>query len=1154
VKRSFLKRSLLLSAASVAVLSVPAFADDLTISSATTTAVKTSTAANNSPGDITINSNGSITITQAGPAVTLNSSNDVSILGNLSNKNTTGAQGILIDTGTAATAATETDPDTITGTLSVTPVNSDTVTSIDLSGSGTGKTGLLISGNGKFGGNINFGNALIGPVTMAIQGDDSTGIAMLSTAILHGNLDISSSISVTPSTANETTTTGISVVNLAGTITGNVTIEAGSSLVAYGDGSLGVVSTGVIEGSFVNSGTISVESFQQSQNQSTGAYTLPKGSGDPIGGPAVEIGSSIKGGFMNSGPTDLDTTIAPGVIITDGGSASGPMPVLIVSSAGNGAPLEIGVYNPTTADPNPGYSFYNRGIIANTSAAGGANSQSFTGPIDPNLSVAGVEFMGSSTAHVTLDGKGLFNSGNIAAGGRTTSSGSAPISVIGLAIGSLITQDATGASSGFVYVGAGSDPTSGIYNRGTITASASGDLGAAAMAINIGKTSVVNSLTNLGSISATVQTNNPSTVQTEIMYAINDQSGTLNTITNSGTISAVTTTPLLAAGSNTTTIAAYLGNNTTGVTFTNTGLVQGDVIFGDGTDTLTVGNSTAAAQLIGNLSFGGVNSSLSGTDKLIITDNGFVSGQIHEAFAGQLDISVSSAATLSVQNNTAAYGTLLVNNLNVAQNGTLNIAVSTVLPNNTSISGNNITLTNAGTDPNHPTINVIYSSFIPATGHFVLLQAPTGHLTIDNIAQVEASINSAKPFLFNGSADYLQNQSGFDQLVLDLAPKTSAQLGLSGYAAQVFPYANAALENDDTLGAAMIRAINSNATAQTAYSQFAPDASGGTRAIAISLTDHATGPVAARQRALRLYATQPGDLTLWGQEFAQQISDKGSDGLPGFKDSGFGFAMGADGGDAQTGWYGGAFTFYTGNVDQRAPASSRDNTQWYMLSGYSTWRGKGLFLDTQLTAGYGDLSEHRFITLVDPSSNTLLAVRQTNSKRSSALAALGMTTGANLVYGSTTITPNIALDGLTMREEGYTETGGGGTTGDAFDLHVDPVVMSSMRAFVGLNARQDVNFGSFYMQPELRAGYRYDFLADRIDLTAYFPGVSPTATGPGTGPFTVTGPKPSKGNLLAGASISATTGAWSIGVNYDMLSGQNGSMTQVGSLSLVGRI
>ncbi len=231
-------------------------------------------------------------------------------------------------------------------------------------------------------------------------------------------------------------------------------------------------------------------------------------------------------------------------------------------------------------------------------------------------------------------------------------------------------------------------------------------------------------------------------------------------------------------------------------------------------------------------------------------------------------------------------------------------------------------------------------------------------------------------------------------------------------------------------------------------------------------------------------------------------------GLPGFKDSGFGFAVGADGGDALGGWYGGAFTFYTGNVDQRAPASSRDNTQWYMLSGYSTWRGKGLFLDTQLTAGYGDLSAHRFIAVGNPRDNTLVA-RQTNSKRSSALAAVGMTTGANLVYGSTTITPKIAIDGLTMREEGYTETGGGGTTGDGFDLHVNPVVMGSLRGFVGLNARQDVNFGSFFMQPELRFGYRYDFLADRIDLTAQFPGV--TGTGPGSGPFTITGPTADEG-------------------------------------------
>ena len=136
-----------------------------------------------------------------------------------------------------------------------------------------------------------------------------------------------------------------------------------------------------------------------------------------------------------------------------------------------------------------------------------------------------------------------------------------------------------------------------------------------------------------------------------------------------------------------------------------------------------------------------------------------------------------------------------------------------------------------------------------------------------------------------------------------------------------------------------------------------------------------------------------------------------------------------------------------------------------------------------------------------------------------------------------------------MREEGYTETGGG----PGFDLQVDPVFMSSARAAAGLNARQDINFGDFFMQPELRVGYRYDFLADKINITAQFPSLTGT-TGPGTGAFTVTGFPPTRGNALAGASLAVTTGAWSIGLNYDMLSGSNGSMTQVGTMSLIGRI
>ncbi|HEY4123825.1 MAG TPA: hypothetical protein VGM36_04375, partial [Rhizomicrobium sp.] len=68
MKSSFLKRGLLLSVASVALVSGPAFAVNplLDITTATKSAVKTSTAVNNAPGDITIEANGSITIKQAG--------------------------------------------------------------------------------------------------------------------------------------------------------------------------------------------------------------------------------------------------------------------------------------------------------------------------------------------------------------------------------------------------------------------------------------------------------------------------------------------------------------------------------------------------------------------------------------------------------------------------------------------------------------------------------------------------------------------------------------------------------------------------------------------------------------------------------------------------------------------------------------------------------------------------------------------------------------------------------------------------------------------------------------------------------------------------------------------------------------------------------
>src|SRR6202008_2616038 len=103
------------------------------------------------------------------------------------------------------------------------------------------------------------------------------------------------------------------------------------------------------------------------------------------------------------------------------------------------------------------------------------------------------------------------------------------------------------------------------------------------------------------------------------------------------------------------------------------------------------------------------------------------------------------------------------------------------------------------------------------------------------------------------------------------------------------------------------------------------------REIAIMLTDQATGPVASRQRLLRSFANQAGDTTLWGEEFTGQINNKGrvsaDDTLTDYKDHGFGFTLGMAGGSARNGWYGGAFTYYTGDVVQDLPRDTRTNTQ-----------------------------------------------------------------------------------------------------------------------------------------------------------------------------------------------------------------------------------
>ncbi len=1140
------KRALLLPAAVFALLSGPALADT-DITTATTTAIATSAA-----GEVTIEGTGAINVTTATtPALKIDSDNNVINKGTISNKNTANAVGVEIVAGHGSATTTVA---TYNGALYG---GTSSGFSIDLTGTGTGKTGLLIDTPsittvGTLDATATTADDIandiapginIGP--MSVAGDNSYGVRMSSLVTLEGSLNIDGAITVKSSTTGAGSSTNVVGAEIDGTVDGNITIGNsffGGSIVATGAGSRGLVVLGTVNGSIANSGLI------ESLGSSTQSTTT---TGNPQAATAVTIAGSVTGGIYNGGPiSNTDTTTAAQIF------SQGTGPALLISSAQNisATPIDIGVYTDAT---NPGFSFYNRGQIS-------------AQPANVNTGSVGMRVTGTAGLPVTFEGDGIFNGGLIGSGASTDTSGPST----GIATTALWIDD-------FVTVPSLVNSNEAGSGHGNIQASVSGASPGQAIAILINKDTTghgsLGSITNSGSIVASAQT-----TDTKIGFlnaiAIDDLAGSLTSITNSGSIRATTTTLDNNAQSH---IALNSAANTQDIDFQNSGSVLGDIYFGSGKDVLHVfGTSSGTASVTGNINFNG---STGGNDTLTLDDYAQVAGAVLESGSGYVNVTVGGsggqgtalyvnntdyAGIDSVDNGTFEVGTLEVKNgakLGLTLSQGFNRAVD---PTNPAI----VATDNAGgagaiTLASNAQLLVSFGSFVSTPGgdpaKFVLFDADT--ITMANPNSIRDGIISSIPFLFTGNvcgynftfndldSSACTDTPSHEQLVINLQPKTADDLELTGYAKQIFPYANSALATDNKLGAAVIAAggglSSTNATDigtgdalyQDLYSQFAPDITGGARAIVVSLTDQATSVLGAHQRALRMYAGKTAAATLWGQEFVQRL-DNGTNNPNGFRDSGFGFALGADGGSPSSGRYGGAFTFFSGDVLEKTPAQVKTSTEWYMLSGYTNWRGKGLFFDSQITVGYGSLSGKRSVFVKDSNGNLLLG-RTAVNKRASLLGAAGFSTGAVMSMGTLVVMPQFSMDAMTMRENGYKETGGG----NGVDLSVDPYYAKSLRTYVGSTFREDLNLGGFYLQPEARIGYRYDFLADPVKLKAMF------TADPNADQFTLTGPAPAKGSLVLGAGFAATTGSWSLGFNYDFLNG--GGLTQhTGTLTLIGRL
>ncbi len=1204
----------MLSAAAAVLLALPvATRADIEVSTDTSTALDTK-----ANGNITITSNGSITVNNGGAIITLDSNNSVTNSGTLNQGSNNNGLGIQIDTSAGDILAQGQgliSSNTITiggdgtnrvGVLVIGGhhyygnIQINNVTGIGLNG---GAASINIQGDGS----STFRQASLTPITgdvifggsfTTVPSSKASGLGpgtMFSfSAPVYGNVAFDSSVAAS--------NIGGGATSIA--ILGGIHACASDTTAAAAGYTCSTAPTSG-QGILVNAGKI----------VSVGQAFIDPSSKTPVleGGSVLVVGSSIDGGIYNAGPYTGNTGIATAAF--SGNGTNGSAVVYIDPAAANvGIPVNIGPVPSVLDAVDPGYSLINRGTIVATPAVEGLSSAAMF--IQGSAPLIYTCLGNGDFSTCGSDGKGgLLNTGTLQAASVTNATGTvfANVSATALTIGSYanipnITVKAEGTAAGGITPGIINAEVSGT-SGGIATAITIGQ-GAAVPLIVVGQNAQIVASVSTSTVNPTSDVGTASAPFTLVATAISDGSSSLKTINNAGKIIAAisTVSPGVGAVVASSVRAIDLTSSTAnGIKINNSGQILGDLSFGAGGSnyTLNVGNVGGAA----NTATGVANSpnnyavvaykidsqgaGRTPSTEINIVDFGAGTGHVLDVGAfgyvnsiiksspGALAVTVENNGTLFI-GNTGNSGSLNASTFDVT-GGTLGLTISQ----NTTATTPVIRASTSASISANSTVAMQFGSFVssgttlasvtnPTTQNIVLITAPTITISQSTLDQNNALLSQNLPFLFQPSATPLAigSAAGNQTLVLSLTPRAPGAtnpdgtpgLGLTGDALAQFPFVASALATDPTLGSAIATSLTvyntpgtpssginvaaSQQQAQQAFSQFGPDTSGGARQVAILITDQASGPVAARQRLLRSYGRVAGDLTLWGTEFVGNINNKGrvdADGtLTNYKDHGFGFSLGLDSGSPRGGWYGAAFTFYSGDVVQTLPRDSKTHTQWYMLSGYTDWQGNHLFLDTQISAAYGSFKGVRDLTVGSQ-------LREALGKRAALMGAIGANLGANFRSGSLTIAPHFSLDGMAMREEGYTETGGG----NGFNLQVAPYYANSLRAAFGSDFRLNMNLWGFNFSPEARFGYRYDLASSPVKLKGAFvgtaaPGVTALST-PGNS-MTFVGPDPDTGNLIGGIGLNAGTDTWHLGVNYDYLRGNNGSVSQVGTITLLGRI
>ena len=757
-------RILLASAVAIAPLMAASGAlAQVTISTARTTPVVTSTVGTgNTPDSVVIAAGGSVAV-NSGVAVTVNSNNNFTINSGGSvtmADSANGSTGLLINGGVTSNI-------TIGGSISVTDNlgTTDTDGDGDADGpfaSGSGRYGVRLAGAGDLTGNIQIAaNGLV-----LVEGNNSFGISLESG--LMGDL-------ISFGTVRVIGDNSIGVQSL-GDINGDVYL--GGTVLVQGLNASAAVFTGDVNGRLAFGGSISSTGYRYETRPFETVVAGLEADDLYQNRSAVIVAGNVTGGVVfDTAPTETNANSTDddndGIPDASEGSARissfGAAPAVTVGSATQS--ITLGVAGTGTN----AFGFINRGSITGQGVYDG-------------IAGNGIQFGVAGGQTVTING-GISNEGTIL--------------TVGL-----------DAASRAVVLGAGVS-TPQFVNSGSLTAAAGSDVAVEVTAVRIEAGASLPTFINNGNLGATAGGGVAN------VTGILDLSGTLTSITNTRSLQVALAQnadgdPITGTGR-----AIDVRSNTTGVTILQNGIPQsagsgdpdtdgdgvsdsyepviiGDILLGTGADVMDIRNGI----VVGDISFN------AGADSLLISGGGLVQGALSDS-DGQLDIAVSNG-TLDARHTAP----ITVSNLNIGADGNL---IVTLDPNGGGTSGFNVTGT--ATLADGAGLGVRFSSLIDGPQRFTIIDATTlnyGAIDLDAVQD-----NSPYLFVVDAGADLAAGQ-----VYVDTRRRTAAEADLVTVEAAAYDAFYDALDRDDAMLNVFLNQTTREGFIDL-YEQLLPDHSGG---------------------------------------------------------------------------------------------------------------------------------------------------------------------------------------------------------------------------------------------------------------------------------------------------------------------------------------